>query len=465
TCTNGCLFIQEMIFRSRKAGGGNISFNDTLDAGPGHRCLRSITDGTTTFLGEVGGGNPFVEFTTGEINGTFAGPLIFNADVTTTGLQLYRGDITVGGAVTFTSTGDIPLDPADDTTPQSTDDITLNSTLDGGFAVSINTDGTTTFGNTVGGTEALGSLSTDSGGTVVFNGDVSTTGAQTYNDGATVGSAIIFSSTGGGDIVYNSILDGGFAVNINTTGATIFADAVGGTTALSSLTTDAGGTVAFNGDITTTGVQTYNDAATLTNNAACSSTGNGDITLNSTLDGDFDVNVNTGGATTFGDAVGGTSALSNLGTDIGGSTQLLGNITTTGAQTYADDLIIGAVGTADLLQLTATDVQFGSKITFDITGRNTNDSLSITGGVDLNNATLELLNGGHATPYRGEIYTLIANDGADPILGIFNGLDELATITVGNVEYQISYVGGDGNDVTLTVMSSRFKPTIIMMIL
>ncbi|MCI5224567.1 MAG: hypothetical protein D3924_18340, partial [Candidatus Electrothrix sp. AR4] len=47
----GSSAIQEMIFRSRKAGGGNISFNDTLDAGPGHRRLRSITEGTTSFGG------------------------------------------------------------------------------------------------------------------------------------------------------------------------------------------------------------------------------------------------------------------------------------------------------------------------------------------------------------------------------------------------------------------------------
>ncbi|MCI5222839.1 MAG: hypothetical protein D3924_09250, partial [Candidatus Electrothrix sp. AR4] len=229
---------------------------------------------------------------------------------------------------------------------------------------------------------ALGSLTTDAGGTVVFNADVTTTNAQTYNDAVSVGSGVSFSSTGSGGIVLDSTLDGGFDVIVNTGGVTIFGDTVGGTTVLSSLITDIGGTAVFNGDVTTTGAQTYNDAAAVGNTTTFSSTGDGDIALNSTLDGIFDVNVNTGGATTFGGAVGGVTALSMLTTDAGGSTGIHGNITTTGAQIYADDLVIGTVGSANALQLTATEVQFGTQATFDITERNTSDMLSITGGVN-----------------------------------------------------------------------------------
>ncbi|MCI5222840.1 MAG: hypothetical protein D3924_09255 [Candidatus Electrothrix sp. AR4] len=60
---------------------------------------------------------------------------------------------------------------------------------------------------------------------------------------------------------------------------------------------------------------------------------------------------------------------------------------------------------------------------------------------------------------------MIDNDGSDPVVGTFNGLDELATVTVDRVEYQISYVGGDGNDVTLTVTSSLFKPAVMIHLL
>ncbi len=138
--------------------------------------------------------------------------------------------------------------------------------------------------------------------------------------------------------------------------------------------------------------------------------------------------------------MGGSTALSSLTTDAGGSTGIHDNVTTTGAQTYADDLVIGAASTADALHLTGTEVQFGTKITFDITGRNTSDTLSITGGVNLNDAILDL-NAEHACPGRGEVYTLIDNDASDSVVGTFNGLAESATVSVGSVEYRIKLYG------------------------
>ena len=49
----------------------------------------------------------------------------------------------------------------------------------------------------------------------------------------------------------------------------------------------------------------------------------------------------------------------------------------------------------------------------------------------------------------------ILDDGnsMNAISGIFTGLPEGSTITVNGHNYQISYVGGDGNDVTLTRIS------------
>jgi hypothetical protein len=60
-------------------------------------------------------------------------------------------------------------------------------------------------------------------------------------------------------------------------------------------------------------------------------------------------------------------------------------------------------------------------------------------------------------PPDGTVFTLIANDGVDPISGIFfdaggNPLGEGATLRFGGIEATISYSGGaGGNDVTLTV--------------
>jgi len=49
----------------------------------------------------------------------------------------------------------------------------------------------------------------------------------------------------------------------------------------------------------------------------------------------------------------------------------------------------------------------------------------------------------------GDRFRIIKNDGHDPIVGTFAGLAEGAILTVAGQKFQISYVGGDGNDVVL----------------
>lgn len=76
------------------------------------------------------------------------------------------------------------------------------------------------------------------------------------------------------------------------------------------------------------------------------------------------------------------------------------------------------------------------------------DQLNVTGTVTLTNAGL-IVNTGF-TPAAGGIFTIINNDGADPISGIFSGLPQNALLTNLGRIFRISYTGGDGNDVTLT---------------
>ena len=47
---------------------------------------------------------------------------------------------------------------------------------------------------------------------------------------------------------------------------------------------------------------------------------------------------------------------------------------------------------------------------------------------------------------------MIKNTAATPISGTFANLPDGATITSGNNTFQVSYEGGDGNDLTLTVV-------------
>ncbi len=78
------------------------------------------------------------------------------------------------------------------------------------------------------------------------------------------------------------------------------------------------------------------------------------------------------------------------------------------------------------------------------------DQLQVTGTVAVGGTlSVSLLSG--FTPTVGDVFTVITNDGADPVTGTFAGLAEGATFTVGAATFAISYVGGNGNDVTLTV--------------
>ena len=75
------------------------------------------------------------------------------------------------------------------------------------------------------------------------------------------------------------------------------------------------------------------------------------------------------------------------------------------------------------------------------------DALSVTGAVAISNCTLQVT----AMPSvpAGTKFTIIANDGADAVNGIFSGLPENSPLTVGAQTFRIHYGGGTGNDVTL----------------
>jgi fibronectin-binding autotransporter adhesin len=77
------------------------------------------------------------------------------------------------------------------------------------------------------------------------------------------------------------------------------------------------------------------------------------------------------------------------------------------------------------------------------------DTINVTGSVTLTGSTLVV--SGAYVPATGDTFAIINNDGADPVVGIFNGLAEGATVIINGRAATISYVGGTGNDVVLTV--------------
>ncbi len=82
------------------------------------------------------------------------------------------------------------------------------------------------------------------------------------------------------------------------------------------------------------------------------------------------------------------------------------------------------------------------------------DQLKVTGTVDINTtATLNTTLYNNFQPATGNTFTIIDNDGSDAVTGTFNNLPEGATFNVGNAVFRITYKGGDGNDVVLTVVA------------
>lgn len=76
----------------------------------------------------------------------------------------------------------------------------------------------------------------------------------------------------------------------------------------------------------------------------------------------------------------------------------------------------------------------------------------IAQGVTINSGALSYVDNGTATLPPGTSFTVISNTSATPINGTFSNLPDGSTITMGNNTYQVSYEGGDGNDLTLTVV-------------
>ncbi|TQV88071.1 immunoglobulin-like domain-containing protein [Aliikangiella coralliicola] len=79
------------------------------------------------------------------------------------------------------------------------------------------------------------------------------------------------------------------------------------------------------------------------------------------------------------------------------------------------------------------------------------DQLDITGSVSLGSATLDIDTTNY-TANAGDTFTVIDNDAADSVSGIFNGLAEGGQVDQSGYVLTISYQGGDGNDVTLTTI-------------
>jgi len=145
----------------------------------------------------------------------------------------------------------------------------------------------------------------------------------------------------------------------------------------------------------------------------------------------------------------GAATVQNGGTLDGNGTT--GAVTVESGGTLAPGDAPGTITTGNL------DLETGSALPIEIQGASAGvggyDQVVVNGSVTLGGTlSTTLLNG--FIPAIGETFEIINNDGNDAVNGTFAGLSEGATFTQGGITYSISYAGGTGNDVVLTVKNA-----------
>ena len=156
----------------------------------------------------------------------------------------------------------------------------------------------------------------------------------------------------------------------------------------------------------------------------------------------------------MGNVTVGTSTLAGNGT-VGALTVNAPGVVSPSSNIATDGLTAG--GNADF--------NAGSTFSIDLNGPTAGasyDQLRETGTVDLTGAALAVRMLQGLIPPPGFSFVIIENDGTDPVVGTFNNLPEGAIIVLNNtVPLRISYAGGDGNDVTLTVPGGPNPPPTV----
>ena len=130
----------------------------------------------------------------------------------------------------------------------------------------------------------------------------------------------------------------------------------------------------------------------------------------------------------------------------------------TGSGTIGPAVVKGKVCLCHLkagaLNFTGGSAQAVAALGFADSGR-----ITTTGPVDLAGSALTASLS--YVPYAGSTFLILENAGTDSITGIFSGLPEGAAVNIGAYVFNISYHGGTGNDIVLTLVSGGLPPLSI----
>jgi ribosomal 50S subunit-recycling heat shock protein len=334
------------------------------------------------------------------------------------------------------------------------DGLTINNTKTGGNAITINGNESLHFGAgnttmTVSGTigdTGTASLEID-GGTVNFDGN------NTYVGGADVNAGTL--NIGGDSSKMFINVKSGATLGVSASGVADYVVAEAGSTVS---VAGKSGSVVASGNVNLTGTAgaiAVKAGGTFTDLGSA-----GDVTMSGGTSNVYGTAGNvtmSGGNFNLFDSILGSSTPGEVGNVVvsggtfGGSGTAGSIIVKTGA-TFTPGNGPGILHTSNL------DLQSGSTLNIDFGGSTAGkdfDQLDVNGTVKLG-GKLILSSTGTAT--KGATFTLIDNDGTDTVSGVFAGLSEGAEILVGTTKYSISYKGGDGNDVELTMIDpNNFK--------
>ncbi|HET7716134.1 MAG TPA: autotransporter-associated beta strand repeat-containing protein [Bauldia sp.] len=372
---------------------------------------------------------------------TYTGGTVLNAGVIVVGADnaLGTGTLAVGNGATL----------AFDAAPSRT--ITNNVAIDGIATIAASAGSVDAiFGNVADGSGS-GSLVKSGTGTLFLVGTSTYTGTTVVAAGVLMaGTDAAFSQSSafqvafgatldiaGRDVVLGSLADyagaGGTVTNADSIDSSLTVGADNSSTSFSGTIADGDHVVSFtkigSGTLTLAGVNPYSGVTSVTN---------GSLLVN----GAIPVSAITVAA---GATLGGTGTVADVNIVAGG--------------TLAPGASPGILATGD--------VAFVAGATFEVEiggaapGPGGYDQLEVSGTVVLGEAALDLSLLGTYAPAFGAVYRIIDNDGSDAVAGTFSGLAEGAELTLGKATLRISYVGGDGNDVTLTVIGPPPGVTIV----
>jgi len=391
------------------------------------------SNGFTAFLNSSGAGN--ATFT--NLSGEFGGAVFFrdsatasNGTFTNNGANTYVQfeDNSTAGAGTFTNNGGDASNPLSGTTY-------FFGSANAGTGTFTNNAGQVR--NAFGGQTMFLENSTAAGSTLIANSGSggSIAGVIVFNDSSTGGTARLeVFGQGTLDISAHSAsgvsigsLEGSGAVLLGSNNLTIGANLM--KTLFSGLIS-GNGTITLNGATTLTlqGANTYLGGTTIilggiiANNAAGSATGPGPVQVNKdTLGGKGII----AGAVTIGTGTG-PKAFLEPSVATKGATLTIQSLLTFRRDGAFTNRVNTSNGTADRVVANGIVIQPGAKYNLKVAA---NKRLPI-----------------------GTVLVVMSNTSASPINGSFMNFPEGSTIVSGRNTYQASYVGGDSNDMTLTVV-------------